>query len=173
MGALCSGHCGLDENESLKNHPQIRENHHVHWPHGKVPREWNRILSDIVDMDPELYGSQMCYGCFAKYKPGHPEEVFIKTFKPDQTQNARDEIAIFKHFNREKHRNVAVPVDSGMCGKYLVLMQEKLSGGDLLTNIWERYSMARHHPLNELYFRCQSLWLCLCTYFRAPQPLRA
>ena len=101
-----------------------------------LPPQWRNSLSNIEGMDETLWGSQMEGGWFALRRDGENEtNVFMKRFKKGETEAALAETAIFKNFGNATDDNVATPMNSVMHDGCLVLMQEKLSGGDLWTHI--------------------------------------
>ena len=119
-----------------------------------IPAEWTG-LTQIKPLAQEKMGAQMDGGWFAVHDQFGP--VFIKQFKANQTQEAGAEIAIFAqlasgahetvthahtvHSSCDgRHENVATPLMHRYHNGCVVLMQEKLCGGDLFKHIFNHYA---------------------------------
>ena len=103
------------------------------YPVQLVP-DWESLLTEIEQMDPDLWGSQMENGWFAKYSD-KGICVFIKQYTEDQSPDGLDEINIFERFKGDTNKHVNAPIAHRTYNKTLFLMQERLMGGDLWTHI--------------------------------------
>ena len=119
------------------------------------PAEWQTRLTDIEPMDQSKWGMQMDGGWFAIWDGVTP--VFIKKFKTSERQKSEDEMEIFSNFGADRDGNVAAPITHVLQGQSLIMIQERLAGGDLLDHIKDNFQASGLYTEEEV--RQIFLWI--------------